>query len=244
MNTTAAGAGHRQPWQKQYRTHVATAFDGAGLTAYARITGVVPRELGPEGTAPFRVLRGAHRGNTLVARSAAGYSAGDRAGKQRHRPELQAMAGRWLKPDITVLSNTLPDHQEAWGPSGASAAEVLVAGIPKGGKVVLPDTLENDTYLQELLHKRDCTTLFAGPAAGIDVPYWPATTVWRWLQSSNWVSRSNRPGRRCLACNRIAMISGYWIAMAQSWPWRFPPTISPAPGPCLLRYNGARRKPA
>ena len=76
-------------------------------------------------------------------------------------PDLQPLAGRWLKPDITVFSNALPDHQEAWGPSRESAAEVLVAGVPRGGQVVLPAGLEDDDYLARLLLNRGCHLVYA-----------------------------------------------------------------------------------
>jgi len=148
------------------------AFGGAGLAAYSRITGVVPRALGPDEVRPIARSAGAHveemhwwlaqlpaTAQAVVLENSA------------ISPDLQALAGRWLRPHITVLSNTLPDHQEAWGPTSACATKVLVRGIPRGGKVILPDTLELDSHLQDLLHQRRCTTLFAGPAHGIDKPH-------------------------------------------------------------------------
>jgi hypothetical protein len=86
-------------------------------------------------------------------------------------PDLQELAGRWLKPDVTVLSNTLPDHQEAWGPTSASAAEVLIRGVPMGGKVILPDSLEAYSQLRALLRQRRCETRFATAVAGVTPAY-------------------------------------------------------------------------
>jgi len=79
-------------------------------------------------------------------------------------PDLQVLAGRWLQPDITVLTNILPDHQEVWGPTANCAAEVLTAGIPKGGQVMVPADLETDDYLLALLERRRCQVIFCKPA--------------------------------------------------------------------------------
>jgi hypothetical protein len=78
-------------------------------------------------------------------------------------PELQHLASAWLQPEITVLTNTLPDHQEAWGASAADAAMALSEGIPAGGRVVLPEVLQGDHFLPDLLEKRACECVFAAP---------------------------------------------------------------------------------
>jgi hypothetical protein len=80
-------------------------------------------------------------------------------------PELQHLAGTWLRPEITVLTNTLPDHQEAWGTGAADAATALSAGVPVGGSVVLPEALREDDFLLGLLEKRACECVFAVKAA-------------------------------------------------------------------------------
>jgi len=79
-------------------------------------------------------------------------------------PDLQGLAGRWLRPDITILTNTLPDHQELWGPGSASAAQVLTAGIVQQGRVILPAGLQADRHLLNLLRRRGCQIIFAEPA--------------------------------------------------------------------------------
>jgi len=137
----------------------------AGLCTYARITGVVPRELGPLGTRTISRSAGAHveemrwwLGQLPVS------TQGIVLENSAITPDFQALAGRWLKPDITVLTNTLPDHQELWGPSAANAAEVLVAGIPRQGRVVLPARTKDDYHLLDLLAHRQCKPIFAEPA--------------------------------------------------------------------------------
>lgn len=141
------------------------ALQAAGLGTYARITGVVPRELGPHGVRVISRPAGAHveemrwwLGQLPVSTQAVVLE------NSAIAPEFQALAGRWLKPDITVLTNILPDHQEIWGPSAACAAGVLAAGVPARGKVVLPDSLAEDAHLLELLDRRRCEVVFARPA--------------------------------------------------------------------------------
>jgi len=141
------------------------AMQAAGLRTYARITGVVPRELGPEGIRNISRAAGAHVGEmrwwlSQLPATARGVVLENSA----ITPEFQALAGRWLKPDITVLTNTLPDHQEIWGPSAACSAKVLAAGVPARGRVVLPEGLAQDDHLLELLGRRRCRVLFAKPA--------------------------------------------------------------------------------
>jgi len=143
------------------------AMQAAGLDAYARITGVTPRELGPHGTRGISRSAGAHveEMRWWLGQLPAG-AQGIVLENSAIAPEFQALAGRWLQPDITVLTNTAPDHQEAWGPTRACATRVLAAGIPAHGRVVLPESMAADDYLLELLGQRDCQPVFALPAAG------------------------------------------------------------------------------
>ena len=143
------------------------AMSDAGLQSYARITGVVPRELGPDGNQTISRSSGAHveemrwwlgqlpaSTQCIVLENSA------------ISPDLQGLAGRWLRPDITVLTNTLPDHQEVWGPTRACAAQVLAGGIPGGGQVILPGELKTDNHLLKLLKRRRCTVIFSEPVRG------------------------------------------------------------------------------
>ena len=143
-----------------------TAMQDAGLQTHARITGVVPRELGPQKTRTISRSCAAHveemrwwlRRLPASAQAVVLENSAITA-------DLQGLAGRWLQPDITVLSNILPDHQEVWGPTRACAAEVLTSGIQKGNRVILPAKLESDNYLLELLKRRRCIVNFAVPVA-------------------------------------------------------------------------------
>ncbi len=148
------------------------AFEAAGLAAYSRITGVAPRTLVRSEIRPISRSAGAHVGEMRWwLRQLPADARAIVLENSAISPDLQALAGRWLQPHITVLSNTLPDHQEAWGPTSTGAAEVLVAGVPKTGLVILPDTLEQDGYLQKLLRRRDCKPVFAAPEAGTGAPH-------------------------------------------------------------------------
>ncbi len=142
------------------------ALHDAGLRTYARITGVVPRELGLKGVRTISRSSAAHVEEMRwwlrrLPNSAQAIILENSA----ITPDLQALAGRWLRPDITVFTNARPDHQEVWGPTGACAAEVLTAGVPKGGQLVLPAGLKTDGYLLELLERRACKLIFAESAA-------------------------------------------------------------------------------
>ena len=144
------------------------ALQAAGLQSYARITGVVPRELGPDGIRTISRSAGAHveemrwwlRRLPVTAQSIV-------LENSAISPEFQGLAGRWLRPDVTILTNTLPDHQELWGPGSACAAGVLAAGIPKQGRVILPAGLQADHHLLRLLNRRRCQIIFADPATAV-----------------------------------------------------------------------------
>ena len=148
------------------------AMQDAGLQTYARITGVVPCELGPEKARIISRSSGAHIEEMRwwlgrVPTSAQGIVLENSA----ITPDLQGLAGRWLRPEITVLSNALPDHQEVWGPTSACAAEVLTSGIPRENQVLLPADLKSDHYLLELLERRGCKVDLVEPIAdaGADI---------------------------------------------------------------------------
>jgi len=143
-----------------------------GLQAYARITGVVPRELGPDGTRTISRSAGAHvEEMRWWLRQLPASTQGIVLENSAIAPDFQALAGRWLKPDVTVLANTLPDHQELWGPTAACAAEVLAGGVPRQGRVVLPACLEDDRHLMDLLARRQCRPIFAEPAGSVEKHY-------------------------------------------------------------------------
>lgn len=148
------------------------ALQDAGLQTYARITGVEPRQLGPEKARTISRSSQAHVEEMRwwlrrVPDSAQGIVLENSA----ITPDLQGLAGRWLQPDITVLSNVLPDHQEVWGPTSAGAAEVLTSGIPTENQVLLPADLKSDHYLLELLKRRSCKVHFVEPVTDAGADY-------------------------------------------------------------------------
>ena len=149
-----------------------TALVHAGFESHARITGVVPRHIMANGSRVILRSAGAHveemrwwlnrlpdSAQAVVLENSA------------ITPELQNLAGQWLKPDVTVLSNTLADHQESWGPDQHHAAEVLVAGVPRAGRLVLPMGYRQDKRLMKLVSQRRCEAVFAEPASDIEPEY-------------------------------------------------------------------------
>lgn len=143
------------------------AMHEAGLQTYARITGVVPREIGPHGTRVISRSSGAHvEEMRWWLRRLPASAQGIVLENSAISTDLQGLAGRWLQPDLTVLTNTVPDHQEVWGPTRACATEVLVGGIPRGGRVILPADLETNKYLLELLDRLRCSIVFAQTSPG------------------------------------------------------------------------------
>lgn len=148
------------------------ALSAHGLQTWSRITGVVPRELGPGGTRDILRSSGAHveemswwlqqlppDTEAVVLENSA------------ISEEFQGLAGKWLQPDVTVFTNAVPDHQEAWGPTRQSAAEVLVGGLPRGGRVIVPSDLSRDRYLGRLFTDRSCEVVFADPVENVESDY-------------------------------------------------------------------------
>ena len=148
------------------------ALQDAGLQTYARITGVEPRELGPGKTQTISRSSGAHvEEMRWWLRGLPDSVQGIVLENSAITPDLQGLAGHWLRPEITVLSNVLPDHQEVWGPTSACAAQVLVSGIPRESRVLIPDDLKSDHYLAELLKRRACEVDFVEPVADAGVDF-------------------------------------------------------------------------
>ena len=142
------------------------AFAAAGNETWARITGVVPRELGPGGERTLERAAGGHVAEMLwwlrrIPRSAGAVVLENSA----IAPDLQPLAAQWLDPQLTVLSSVVPDHQEAWGSSPAAAANALAQGLPRGGRVLLPASLHRDAVLRRLLDQRHCETEWVEPLA-------------------------------------------------------------------------------
>lgn len=134
------------------------ALSANGIDTYARITGVIPRELSPHGMQPILRGSGAHveemrwwlkrlpptPGAIVMENSAIS-------------PDLQPLPAIWLKPDIFVLTNVRPDHNDAWGPTEIEAARVLVNGILQDSNVVIPEELTNKLFVTSMLRDKNCT---------------------------------------------------------------------------------------
>jgi hypothetical protein len=140
------------------------ALAAAGNDTWARITGVVPRELGPCGERTLERAAGGHVAEMLwwlrrIPRSAGAVVLENSA----IAPDLQPLAAQWLDPQLTVLSSVVPDHQEAWGSSPAAAATALVQGLPRGGRVLLPASLHDESVLRRLLDQRLCEPEWVEP---------------------------------------------------------------------------------
>lgn len=112
------------------------------LNCRARITGVLPRELTPGGERPILRAAGANVAElrwwlaqlppeveAVVTENSA------------VSPELQHVCPDLLRPTLTVLTNTRPDHEALWGTSEDDVLRALSGALPHGGRVVLPRAL-------------------------------------------------------------------------------------------------------
>lgn len=140
------------------------AISACGIRCYARITGVIPRQLGPDGEV------------SPILRPAGGHAAEMRWWLKRLppeaeavvlensaiSPELQPLAGGWLQPQVVVLSNLLADHFEVWGPSAEQAASALLAGIPPKSTLIAPAQVLAQSGIASSLEAMGCRTLAAG----------------------------------------------------------------------------------
>lgn len=113
------------------------AFRAAGKTARARITGVLPREIGPNGAE-----RGIKRSSPVHIREIRWWleqipseTEALVVENSAVSPALQHVAPAILIPTLTVWTTLRADHTESWGPGLEGAARALVRGVPAGGIV-------------------------------------------------------------------------------------------------------------
>jgi hypothetical protein len=112
-------------------------FSACGLATYARVTGVIPRELSPgNGQTIERTIRRtspAHVREMLWWLSRVPADA-DAVVLENSAvsPGLQSVASELLSPVLVVWTTLRPDHVEAWGPGREGAARALMGGVPRG----------------------------------------------------------------------------------------------------------------
>ena len=197
-------------------------LNAAGIPTWSRITGTDPRQLEPHGERSIERSAGAHVEEMrwwLAQLPAAGALVMENSAVT---PELQPLAAAWLRPHATVLTNVLPDHQEAWGFDERDAALALAHGLPRGGTVVMPDSLQEDPLLVSLLADRSCRVLTAMAENNSDTPYRAANlglarTVLEYFGQSTGVAMN---AMRSLKADRfdfqLRQIDGAEVALAFS----------------------------
>ena len=148
------------------------AFLACGIRCHARITGVVPRQLGPDGTmTPILRTYGGHVAEMRWwLRSLPDKAEAVVLENSAVAPELQPLAGRWLRPEVVVLTNVLADHFEAWGPSQRQAAEVLLKGVPEGCTVIAPAEVLAREDVNAALGGANCRAVASRPETGEAFP--------------------------------------------------------------------------
>ena len=128
------------------------ALSASGLKTFARITGVLPREIGPGGCE--RVIR---RQSPIHIGEMGWWLAQVPADAEALvmensavTPDLMAYAADLLCPTLVVWTTLRPDHTELWGESHLDAARALMRGIPPGVSVAGGEEL-NEPTLREML---------------------------------------------------------------------------------------------
>ena len=128
------------------------AFTACGLKTFARITGVLPREIGPGGRE--RVIRRVSPIHISEMRWWLDQVPGDAQAlvveNSAVTPDLMPYAADLLRPTLVVWTTLRPDHTELWGTSHLDAARALMRGVPPGVPVVGGAELD-DPALREML---------------------------------------------------------------------------------------------
>jgi len=133
-----------------------------GVNAYGRITGVIPRELSPNGDVQILRSSGGHVEEMKWWLSSLPSDVGGIVLENSAvSADLQGLASIWMKPEVTVITSVDPDHQEAWGPSEEDAAGVLSNGVERGSVVILGSGLEKKDFLVDTLLSKGCRMINA-----------------------------------------------------------------------------------
>ena len=140
---------------------------GCGLRAWARITGVVPHALGPDGCRIILRPSGAHVEEMRWWLKSLPPSA-DAVVMENSAVSLplQKLCGLWLKPQVTVLTNLRPDHGQ-WGPSEPQVLDALTDAVPPGTILVVPGPLAGSKFFTARMASRGARLVGAEPLAGL-----------------------------------------------------------------------------
>ncbi len=137
-----------------------------GIPAWGRITGVLPREIGPLGERLIERSGGGHveemRWWLRQVPPGAGAVIMENGAVS---PELQGLAARWLQPGVVVWTNAWADHLESWGPGQRGAETVLLQGIPRFSKVAAGFEVARSPLVRAELEKKDCRLEFPPEAS-------------------------------------------------------------------------------
>ena len=131
------------------------ALCACGLNCRARVTGVVPRDLGPEGETPILRHAGAHVAEMKwwLAQLADDTDAVVME-NSAVSPDLQTLCPQLLKPTYTILTNVRLDHSSMWGTTEESVIRAISGGLPHGGNVILPEAITDKAPLLYEAEKR------------------------------------------------------------------------------------------
>lgn len=144
------------------------ALRGCGRRAYGRITGVVPRELGPDSERPILRPGGANISEMKWwLRSLPADAEAVVLENSAVSPELQGLCALWLKPTVTVLTNIRPDHEAFWGPGELSVLRALSHALPRGVVVAVPAELAENPAMRLLAEEKNLAVLPAQKIPGL-----------------------------------------------------------------------------
>ncbi|MDD2206641.1 MAG: Mur ligase family protein [Aminobacterium sp.] len=133
------------------------ALSSYGLQTWARITGVVPRELSPFGERAILRSAGGHvEEMRWWLRSLPPHAEAVVLENSAVAPELQKLPSCWLKNPIFVITNVRSDHQDAWGPGEEGAVLALTQGIPRKSTVFIPESTSSSPLLLSVLTQKQC----------------------------------------------------------------------------------------
>jgi len=122
--------------------YVAAGLRSSGLPVLAKITGVVPTVIQPDGSQEIIRRRGRARVQEQICITRKG-------GRTRVNslvlecmsisPDLLRLEGRLLQPQIYVITNIRDDHREQMGTTDEERVEAICSAIPEGAIVVTAD---------------------------------------------------------------------------------------------------------